>query len=175
MTVHAVESSRALAAARARRAAKQWVDSYRPAGKLCPAVCTQCHATHWEGRWRWDVPQPDLVPVVCPACQRLRDGVAAHVLELAGALPPHWQEVKGLLGNVERAELEEHPMERVMKVEIGDDKVLVGLTGMHIARRLIAALGRRFRKSVRLVLTETVTRIEWLEPHEVESKDLAGR
>lgn len=160
-------SSRVLAAARARRAARDQVDTYRPAGKLCPAVCTSCRATHWQGRWRWDEPPPDLVPVLCPACRRIRDGVAAHVLELSGALPPHWVEVRGILGNVERAELQEHPMERVMAFEHRDDRVLVPTTGFHVARRLVAALVRRYRHGLRVVFAGAVTRIEWLEPREV--------
>jgi hypothetical protein len=107
------------------------------------------------------------VPVLCPACQRIRDGVAAHVIELSGALPPSWNEVRGILGNVERAETQQHPMERVMKIEIHDDKVLVPTTGMHMARRIVAAIVRRWRHGVRLVFTDAVTRVEWLEPREV--------
>ena len=161
------DSKRAIAFARARHAAKNWVDSYLPRGKLHPAVCTQCHATHWQGRWRWDPPPPDLVPVLCPACQRSRDGVAAHVIELSGALPPSWNEVRGIVGNVERAETQQHPMERVMKIELRDDKVLVPVTGMHMARRIVAAIARRWRHHVRLTFTDAVTRVEWLEPREV--------
>lgn len=166
MTHDEAVSPRAVVAGRARRAARSWVDSYKPAGRLYPAVCTQCHATHWQGRWRWDAAPPDLVPVVCPACERIRDGVAAHVLELAGDLSRHWAEVKGILGNVERAELAEHPMERVMKIEVQEDRVVVSTTGMHIARRILAALLRRFRKHVRLQPTGSVTRIDWVEARE---------
>ena len=174
--LHSHESSRAVAFARARRAAQQWVDSYRPQGKLHPAVCTQCHATEWQGRWRWDEPAPDLAPVVCPACERIRDGAAAHVIELSGALPPWWNEVRGMIGNVERAEVLEHPMERIMKVAVGDDKVSVSTTGLHIARRLVAAIVRRWRRQVRLQFGETVTAIEWLEPREARRQwQSAGR
>lgn len=168
--MHHAESSRAIAAARARRAAKNWVDSYRPIGKIQPAICTQCRATHWDGRWRWDDTQPNLVPVVCPACERTRAGVAAHVLVLCGALPPHWNEVKGMIGNVERTEILEHPMERVMGIEVGDDNVLVSTTGMHIARRLVAAIVRRFRTHVRLQFAEKSTRIDWLDAREIRTR-----
>ncbi|MBX3464377.1 MAG: ATPase [Planctomycetes bacterium] len=157
------QSSRGLAFARARRAARDWVDPYRPVGKLYPAVCQKCGATEWQGRWRWDDPLPDLPRVTCPACERIRDGVPAHVLELTGALPPWWNEVRGLIGNVERAEVVEHPLERVMRVEVRDDRVLVPTTGMHIARRLVAAIVRRFRRQVRLQFGEQSTTIDWAE------------
>lgn len=161
MAVH--DSPRALGYAHARRAAQQWVDPYRPQGKMYPAVCTRCGAMEWQGRWRWDQPVPDLAPVVCPACERIRDNAAAHVLELTGALPRWWTEVKGLIANTERAEVQDHPMERVMKMQIGDDRVVVPTTGLHIARRIVAAIVRRWRHGVRLTFTETVTRIEWVD------------
>lgn len=155
-------SSRSISYARARRAARTWVDPYHPSGKPYPAVCPNCHATEWQGRWRWDDPAPDLAPVLCPACERIRDGVAAHVLELRGNLQPWWNEVRGMIGNVERAEVQEHPMERVMKLQVGDDHVIVPTTGLHVARRIVAALVRRFRRRVRLSFGEQTTTIEWL-------------
>lgn len=160
MTVH--DSPRAFGYAHARRAGRDWVDAYRLQEKMYPAVCPKCRATEWQGRWRWDEGVPGLAPFLCPACQRIRDGVPAHVLELTGALPKWWTEVKGMIGNVERRETCEHPMERVMKVEVDAERVRVLTTGMHIARQLTAAIVRRFRHGVRLTFATHVTRIEWL-------------
>lgn len=134
--------------ARARRRARDWVDAYRPVGTLYPAACSGCAAVEWQGRWRWDATVPDLPPVSCPARERMRDGVAAHVLELRGDLQPHWPQVRAMIEEVERAEVREHPLERVMNVEIGDHRVLVPTTGMHLARRLCAAIVRRWRRAV---------------------------
>lgn len=156
------DSSRSLAYAKARRAAREWVDIYRPVGKLYPAVCRDCNATEWKGRWSWDAPLPDLPRVLCPACERIRDGAAAHVLELTGRCRGWWDEVRGLIGNVERAEREQHPLERVMTVQVEAGRVLVPTTGMHIARRIAAAIVRRFRHDVRLTFGERFTRIEWV-------------
>ncbi|MBL8748020.1 MAG: ATPase [Planctomycetes bacterium] len=155
------DSSRALAFARARHAARRWVDTYRPIGKLHPAICTQCGASEWRGRWRWGEAPPDLAPVICPACSRMRDNAPAHMVELSGGLPRWWSEVRGIVANVERAEVREHPMERVMRIEVGDDRVRIPTTGLHVARRLVAALVRRFRRDVRVRFDEGVTTIEW--------------
>jgi hypothetical protein len=84
------------------------------------------------------------------------------VLELCGDLRPHWPQVRAILEQVERAEVREHPLERVMNVEIGDHRVLVPTTGMHLARRLCAAIVRRWRRAVRLRFGEHATTIEWL-------------
>jgi len=162
--MHHHESSRALAFARARRASRNWVDSYRPVGKLHPAVCKNCGVMEWQGRWRWDEPLPDLPRVLCPACERIRDGAAAHVVELTGALPPWWNEVRGIIGNAERSEVMEHPLERVMKIELGGDRVVVPTTGVRIARRIVAAIVRRFRRQVRLTFEEDRTTIDWVDP-----------
>jgi hypothetical protein len=160
MAVH--DSPRALGYARARAAAREFVDTYRQRAKQYPAFCRSCGATEWQGRWRWDDVVPDLAPVLCPACERIRDGAAAHVLELSGALVRWWPEVKGMIANVERGEVHEHPLERVMKLDIRDDRVLVPTTGVHIARRIVASIVRRFRHGVRLVFGDDVTKIEWL-------------
>lgn len=154
------DSKRAIAFARARHAARGWVDAYRPVGKLHPAVCKQCGASEWHGRWSWES-APDLAPVTCPACARQRDGVPAHVVELRGALRPWWSEVRGLIANVAKAETEQHPMERVMGLEVLDDRVIVPTTGLHMARRLVAAIVRRFRRDVRVRFDDSVTSIEW--------------
>jgi hypothetical protein len=156
------DSSRAIAFARARRAAQHWVDDYAPRGKLYPAVCTHCGVAEWRGHWRWGEVPPDLAPVVCPACERIRDGAAAHVLKLVGDLPRWWGEVHGMIRNVAHAETREHPLERVMAIDVRDDCVLVPTTGMHMARRLAAAIVRRFRHHVRLTFAEKGTTIEWL-------------
>jgi uncharacterized radical SAM superfamily Fe-S cluster-containing enzyme len=58
----------------------------------------------------------------------------------------------------------EHPLERIMKVEVGDDRVRVATTGVHIARRLVAALVRRFRHGVRLSFDDSCTTVDWVEP-----------
>lgn len=155
------DSSRALAHARARRASRSWIDPYRPVGKLHPAVCTRCGACEWHGIWRWDDAPPDLAPVLCPACARIRDNVPAHVLELSGELSPRWQEVRGIIGNVERAESREHPLERVMGIDVREDRVRVPTTGVHIARRIVAAIVRRWRRQVRLRFDDGSTSIEW--------------
>ncbi|MBL8752493.1 MAG: hypothetical protein JNK15_04255 [Planctomycetes bacterium] len=155
------ESSRGLAYAHARRTARTWVDRYRPEGKLYPVVCPACGAAECRGRWTWDQAPADLPRVLCPACERLRDGVAAHELVLCGDLQRWWPEVRGLLRHVERAETATHPLERVMAIVDGDDGVHVTTTGMHMARRLVAALVRRFRRGVRIVFEDSRTILEW--------------
>lgn len=157
MTMH--ESRRDLGFARGRRPERFAPNAH---AKVGDAVCSGCGAIAAHGRWSWGRPAPGTPTSVCPACVRIRDRVAAHVLELAGDLGPCWNEVRGLIANVERAEVEDHPLERVMPFEVRDDRVFVPTTGLHVARRIAAAIIRRWRRGVRLQFTEPCTRIEWL-------------
>lgn len=159
MTMH--ESRRGLGFARGRRPDHHAAGGH-PDAKSPPAACGSCGAICVHGRWAWGRAVPGMAVVTCPACVRIRDRVAAHVLELAGDLGPCWNEIRGLIGNVERAELEDHPLERVMPIEVRDDRVFVPTTGLHLARRIAAAIVRRWRRGVRLQFTEPSTRIEWL-------------
>lgn len=160
MTIHRRESSRALAAGRAHHQAHDWTDAYR-FDKQHPACCTRCHATHRQGRWSWSKPQPDMKPAVCPACKRIEHGIAAHVVEFLGGYAGSWNEIRGMIGNVEKQELAEHPMERVMRIDVRSDRVQVPTTGLHVARRIVAALVRRFRHDVKVQFADCVTRVEW--------------
>jgi hypothetical protein len=156
------DRSRLLAYARARRAALHWVDRYQPKGAMYPAVCRSCGATEWQGHWRWDEVPPGLPPVLCPACERIRDGAAAHRVVLTGALPPQWPAVRELIAQVERAEVQADPLQRVLRIDIGDDRVEVPTTGLRIARQLVAAILRRWRHGLRVQFDEERTTIEWL-------------
>jgi hypothetical protein len=158
-TMNTHGSRRDLGFARGRRP-----DRFAPqgAGKIGAAACPCCGAVAAHGRWSWAQPVAGMAAVVCPACVRIRERAAAHVLELTGDLRRCWNEVKGIIANVERAELEDHPLERVMSLEVRDDRVFVPTTGLHVARRIAAAIVRRWRHGVQLRFTEPCTRIEWL-------------
>lgn len=156
------DRSRLHAYAQARQAARRWVDRYQPQGQLYPARCRSCGATEWQGRWRWDDEIGDLPPVTCPACERVRDGAPAHRLFLTGALPKHWHEVRALLAAVERDEVQADPLQRLMRITVGDDRVEVPTTSVHIARQLVARLIRRFRHRLKVVFEEERTTLEWL-------------
>ena len=50
-------------------------DPYKAKGKLRePSVCRQCKAVYHKGRWTWDPVPSDSDDIVCPACERIRDG-----------------------------------------------------------------------------------------------------
>jgi len=106
MTMH--ESRRDLGFARGRRP-ERFVPS--SAAKVVAAACPSCGAVAAHGRWSWRRATPGMAAVVCPACVCIRERAAAHVLELTGDLGRCWNELRGIIANIERAEREDHPLE----------------------------------------------------------------
>ena len=123
-------------------------DSYREQGKWPePTLCTTCGALFANGRWKWSE-EPPLDPnkVNCPACQRIKDQYPAGTIELRSAfLQGHWQEISNLIRNEEKLEKGEHPLERIMAIEKGEDHALISTTGIHIARRIGEAVCRAYQ------------------------------
>lgn len=126
-----------------------YASSCKPADSV---VCAECSAVQHAGQWYWGAPPVGDVRVdLCPACARIRDRYPAGTLRLRGALLAHEDEVRNLIAGVDEVEKREHPLERVMSVELEDDRTLVvHTTGVHVARRIASKLQRRFHAKARI-------------------------
>jgi len=118
-------------------------DTYRtPRKTKGPARCAECGATYRAGQWRWErlVPQPPAT-LTCPACRRARDHYPAGEITLRGAFyAEHADEMLQLIHNVERAEHEEHPLNRIIDVRRKGGALTVTTTDIHLPRRIAHAL-----------------------------------
>ena len=94
-------------------------DPYKAKGKLRePSVCRQCKAVYHKGRWTWDPVPSDSHDIVCPACERIRDGVPSGMLLLTGEfVAQHRDQILGLARNEEARVKAEHPLARIIKIE----------------------------------------------------------
>ena len=137
-------------------------DPYRDEGKRHGHLaCTQCHVVYEAGRWQWlPVPQ-DAVPTLCPACRRVRDRYAAHVLHVENVPRDRQRELLAVLHDVAEVEREEHPLERLMLVRHDGNTIEAATTGNHIARRLLANLLRRYRTNLQVHHGRETTRVRW--------------
>ncbi|MGH0035038.1 MAG: BCAM0308 family protein [Myxococcota bacterium] len=113
-------------------------DPYRAPKKPSePTVCPECGATFRGGRWTWARGPVDAPRQLCPACQRVRDGYPGGYLTLEGAfLVAHQQEIVGLARNVEEREKKEHPLKRIIELEVREDRIEITTTDMHLARAI---------------------------------------
>ncbi len=132
-------------------------DPYRAPGKPSEdAVCRGCGLGVRSGRWqRCSTPWAPR-ETLCPACQRTQGPYPAGFLCLRGDfLRGHREEITSLIRHVEAREEAEHPLQRVIGIDEGDDGVLlVTTTGSHLARTLAQAVQRAYGGSLELRYAE---------------------
>jgi NMD protein affecting ribosome stability and mRNA decay len=127
-------------------------------------VCSDCGVVQHRGKWYWGAPPlAALREVRCPACQRIRDRYPAGTIHLHADFLEQRKEVLALIKNVERAQKDEHPLERLMDVVESDGHLVVTTTGIHLARQIAHRLARRFHKKARLHYSdkESLLRVTW--------------
>ncbi len=135
--------------------------------KSAPTLCTECRAVFARGRWTWkarlDVPADIcLPPVLCPACRRVRDRDPAHVVRVDGVPRARAADIRALARHVEAAERASHPQERLVPVESTPGALCIGTAGVHLSRRLVAAILRSWKRQVKVLLrNDGETRLGW--------------
>jgi NMD protein affecting ribosome stability and mRNA decay len=125
-------------------------DPYKTKGKPRESsVCRECKAVYHKGRWTWGPVSANSQEVVCPACERIRDGAASGVLLLTGEfVAQHRDEILGLARNEEARVKAEHPLARIIKIEDQVEApagVVITTTDPHLARRIGEALHHAHR------------------------------
>lgn len=117
-------------------------DTYKSRRKLPePSVCPRCAAVYQEGRWQWASRPTDAREHVCPACHRTADKYPAGYVTLCGPfLAAHKTELINIARNMETREKAEHPLERIIDIEDGEDTVVITTTDPHLARGIGEAL-----------------------------------
>lgn len=149
-------------------------DPYRESAKLPgPAVCPDCQASYRQGRWTWEPAEAQATPHRCPACERIRDGVPAGVLQLSGAfLASHCEEIMRLVNNTEARIRGERPLERLIAIHTGTEGLLgeqaqgpleLTFTGTHITRAVGKAIAAAYGGSLEAPYSDegTVLRSRW--------------
>lgn len=129
-----------------------------------PTVCSECSAVFLEGRWAWMESAAKAHMIVCPACQRIKDGLPAGYLEIRGVFfASHREELLNLIYNLETQEKSEHPMERLMDISTAEDHTLITTTGIHLARRIGEALKNAYQGDLDFAYgdAEKIIRMTW--------------
>jgi NMD protein affecting ribosome stability and mRNA decay len=122
-------------------------DAYRGGAKLAgPARCRDCGAVYRRGRWTWKAAAEAPRPVRCPACQRIKEGMPAGYVRMAGGYAgAHREEIVRRLRRCEAAESKAHPLQRIIAVTREGVDLVVTTTDSHLARRLGEALEKSFK------------------------------
>jgi len=144
------------------------LDPYQARQKLLePTACRQCGAVYHQGRWQWGPRPADAHEDLCPACQRINDGLPAGIVTLHGAVTPQRKdEMIGLARNQEKAEKGEHPLNRIISIEEKDESLMISTTDIHLPRRIGEALRRAFHGTLDMHFDEAgyFVRVDWRPP-----------
>jgi hypothetical protein len=141
-------------------------DPYQARGKYPDAtVCRDCHAVFRRGRWTWG-PVPESAPqqALCPACGRIRDELPAGYVTLEGPFAAAERDAFVRIARNEEARMkDEHPLERIMRVEDAGTRVLITTTDTHLPRRIGDAIKRahKGKLEVRFGDDEYSVRVHW--------------
>jgi len=129
-----------------RRLREHVHDPYTTRRKLSePTVCPDCGAVFHKGRWTWGEAPQNAEQERCQACHRIADNYPAGYLSLRGAFVfDHKDEILGLARNTEKLENGEHPLHRIMNIDVGDDEIEITTTDIHLPRRIGEALAHAF-------------------------------
>ncbi len=140
-------------------------DAYKSKTKLPePTRCPDCGAVYRDGRWTWGLAPADANEEPCPACLRIRDRFPAGYVTLEGEfLQAHRDEVLQLARNREAKEKAEHPLERIMAIEVVDGGVRITTTDTHLARDIGEAVHSAYKGELEYHYNkeENLLRVRW--------------
>lgn len=140
-------------------------DTYQLRGKLKePTICTACGAIFHKGRWTWAMTPTDADEIICPACLRIRDNYPKGLITIKGEFKDeHHEQVIGLVNNAENVEKKEHPLSRIMSIDIKPDGVVISTTDTHLPRRIGEALKHAYHGELELQYgkDEDFVRVTW--------------
>lgn len=148
-------------------------DTYQTKGEVKEAaVCTGCHAIHWNKRWYVEGDPAALElhghvtgKVLCPACQRMQDNNPAGIVTFTGTyLLEHEEDILNTIKNTEEKARMKNPLARIMEIAQEKDRLTVTTTEDKLAQKL----GRDVYKSHRGALEyqwsqdDHFVRVNWM-------------
>jgi hypothetical protein len=123
-------------------------DPYKLRRKLPePTRCPACGAVYHEGRWQWmDRPPANAHEELCQACHRINE------------------EIINLARNLEQAEKQDHPLNRIIAIDKEEpDTLVITTTDVHLPRRIGTAIHHAFQGDLKLHFDEDnyFIRVDW--------------
>lgn len=137
-------------------------DVYKHRGKLTEGtLCTTCGVVFSKGRWIWNYQGETSKQITCPACQRIRDGYPAGFIELSGEFfDENREEIINLVRNIENQHKQEHPMQRIIRIQEQQAKTtMIETTEVNLARRIGDSISRAYQGEYSFQYADNYNRI----------------
>ncbi len=135
------------------------------------AFCARCGAVYHNKRWSLEEVKRPIAPVkgthggvLCPACQKIRDGFVGGFVTLRGGfVKAHRDEIRNLIHNKEKLATSHNPLERIIEMRETADGMEVTTTTEKFAQRLGAMLRKAYKGDVEYKWSEDVklARVIW--------------
>lgn len=140
-------------------------DPYRARRKPhSPSVCPVCGLVYSAGRWQRAQAPAGAGGEICPACHRIRDNFPAGYVTIEGPWARDYRaEVLRTAKHFAERMQAEHPLQRIMAVEEGDDKMVITTTDVHLAQGIGRALYSAYRGNLHFGYSESeyLLRVTW--------------
>jgi len=137
-------------------------DVYKHRGKLNEGtICSTCGVVFSKGRWVWHYEGETDKQITCPACQRIKDGYPAGFIELSGEFfEENRAEIINLVRNVEEAQKQDHPMQRIIRIHKDrDGSTQIETTEVNLARRIGDSISRAYQGEYSFQYADNYNRI----------------
>jgi hypothetical protein len=122
--------------------------SYLKAGKYRSNTrCPKCNLLFRDGVWKdgASAKSGEQQWKLCPACLQIRGGQAGGVVEFSGVFTDaHRNELLNRIRNVEKRTREERPLERIIRLKVNREGIIVSATTEHLAARIGKSIQRDF-------------------------------
>ncbi len=130
-----------------------------------PSVCTRCKVVYHDGIFEWLDTIPDQAQrMLCPACRRISDEYEGGHVVLEGAfLAQHRDEVVNTIRKAEQNETRQRPLERIMNMAVGEERIEVSTTYEHLARKIGSVIRNAYKGELKLQYPEAekFVRVHW--------------
>lgn len=134
-------------------------------------TCGKCGALYHNKRWSFVEAAVKPVAeekkgqtVLCPACQKIRDGFARGFVTLEGTfVGAHSEEIVNLIRNKEKRAMYHNPLERIIEIKKKTGGLEVRTTTEKLAQRIGAILKKAYKGELEYKWSDGVklARVEW--------------
>ncbi len=132
--------------------------------------CSKCGAFYHNKRWSLEAlakaapKERKGETILCPACQKIRDGFVGGFVTIAGSFATaHNEEIINLIRNKEKRAIYHNPLERIIEIKETADGMKISTTTEKLAQRIGAILKKAYKGELEYKWSEDVklARVSW--------------
>ncbi|GMR04439.1 MAG: BCAM0308 family protein [Thermodesulfobacteriota bacterium] len=134
------------------------------------AVCKKCGAVYHNKRWSLDADTVKMAfsgkatEVLCPACQKIKDGFAGGFVTIQGGfIKDHSEEILNLVRNKEKRAMHNNPLDRIIEIKKKSGSIEIKTTTDKLAQRIGQMVKKTFNGDIEYKWSSDVklARVVW--------------